>query len=215
MLRLILICVMAIVLAACSGGRQGGKGETGKSGDADGARPATTNAAKVLVRERHTGVVAADGLLFIMSYTLAMTKDEVRQGTEFRSGPGLSVEPESRTEFRNPVDKKPLSTPADWTKDPKNFDFLVDWNMDWTEHSKTFMGQGLEFTVKENWKLEKVSDPGTTKSWSYTYDLHGPAMFVGTTEKDEEAASEQVKTVVRPLREPVLKEIRSFIEANK
>lgn len=54
MLRLILICVMAIVLAACSGGSQGGKGETGKSGDADGARPATTNAAKVLVRERHT-----------------------------------------------------------------------------------------------------------------------------------------------------------------
>jgi len=208
MQRLILTCLMAMVLVACSCGRQDKKGETA------GASPAT-KPVRVLVRERHSGVVAADGVLFIMSYTLAMTKDQEKQATELTSGAGLSVEPESHTEFRSPVDNKPFSSPANWKNDPKNFDFLLDWNMDWTEHSKTSMGQRLEVTVKENWKLEKVSDPAKNKSWSYTYDLKGPAQSISTTEEDEKAASEQIKTVIRPLREPVLKEIRSFMDANK
>jgi len=208
MQRPILICVVAIALVACSCGRQGGKGDT--TGSSPAIKPV-----RVLVRERNSGVVAADGLLFIMSYTLAMTKDQEKQATELTSETGLSVEPESHAEFRSPVDNKPLSSPANWKNDPKNFDFLLDWNMDWTEHSKTSMGQALQFTVKENWKLEKVSDPGRNKSWSYTYDLKGTAQLVATTEQDEKAASEQIKTVIRPLREPVIKEIRSFIDANK
>jgi hypothetical protein len=113
------------------------------------------------------------------------------------------------------VDKKALSSHKVWKKDPKNYDFLLDWNIDWMEQSKASLDQPLMLTVKETLKLEKVSDPKVTKSWTYTYNLHSPAAVTTSTESDEKLALEQTKSIVIPLREPTLKEIKLFIETNK
>lgn len=171
--------------------------------------------AKLLLRERHTGVLAADGLLFFIECTAAEVKDEVRQTTGLNSGGGLNLQAETRSEFKNPVNKKPLSTPHPWEKDPKDFDFLLDWNIDLNEHTKLSMGEPLIITVNESLKLTKVSDPKITKTWSYTYDLE-EAQNLGEPNKDpNEVALDQLKTRVSPARGPVLKEIRSFIQSNK
>ncbi len=187
--------------------------EANKATAANTSSPFTPTA-KVLARERNTGVVAMDGLTSVMNYIATGVKDEVRRSTVFESGQGLDVQSEGHTEIKLPVDKK-SSSPAAWTRNPKDFDFLVNWEINWTEHQKTYVGEPLTLTVKETIQVEKVSDPKVTKTWTYTYDLHDPQSFnYPKITTPEEVALDKTKTVIAPARGPVLNEVRSFILAN-
>ena len=185
------------------------------SANSGGAAGHSKPDANLLVRETHTGVMAADGLLFFIECTATQDNEQVKHTTTLESGDGINVQTETHSEFKDPVNKRPLATPKPWTKDPKDFDFLLDWIIDLNEHTKFSMGEQLQITVNESLKLMKVSDPKITKTWSYTYDLE-EAQNLGEPNKDpKEVALDQLKTRVSPARGPVLKEIRSFIQSNK
>lgn len=172
----------------------------------------TSEPVKVLVQERYTGLLAIDGLAFLTTYMATEIKDEVKRTTTLDSGNGLVVEPEVQMEIKTPADKKPRS-PEPWKKDPKGFDFVLEWNKEWTEHEKKAFSEPFQATVNETLKLVKVSDPKVMKSWSYAYDIKNPGL-TGDAKTLDEIILDQIRAVVSPVRAPVLKEIRAFINSN-
>jgi hypothetical protein len=212
---LIVISLLASMLFG--GGCSRGVNDQRRS-SVNSAQPETANQgktdAKLLVRERLTGVLAVDGLTFYIRCRDAETNDK-GESTVLSSGDGLNVQSESHSEFKDPVTKKAASTPQAWAKDPKDFDFQLDWDKDLNEHAKTSTGEPLKIAVSESLKLTKVSDPKVTKTWTYTYDLQGPASLYEPNEGADQLALDQIKSRIRPVRDPLLKEIRSFIQSNK
>lgn len=62
--------------------------------------------------------------------------------------------------------------------------------------------------------MEKVSDPGVTKSWTTSYEVQGENLSASDEAKDRQAA-EQTEKVIAPARGPILEEIRAFLKANQ
>ena len=164
---------------------------------------------KILVRKHDTGVLALDGGLFHTHVMLAAGKDDIKESTMLVSDRRIRVEEEYSITLRNPV-KGTEQKAAEWKKDPKNFDYLVSWTINSDEHTKTQMAEKLKITVNETWKVEKVSDPSVAKTWNCTYLLEGGAVSIS-----QKLAEDEVRKVVAPAREPIVKEIKAFVSSRR
>ncbi len=169
----------------------------------------TGDSVKILVRKHDTGVLAFDGGAFHLHVMLAAGKDDIKQSTMLVSDRRIIVEEEYSISLRSPVKRDEQKT-AEWKKDPKNFDYLVSWTIESNEHTKTQMGENLKITVKETWKVEKVSDPSVTKTWNCTYMLEGGAISIS-----QKLAEDEVRSVVAPARAPIVKEIKAFVSSRQ
>jgi hypothetical protein len=169
----------------------------------------TGDPVKILVRKHDTGVLALDGGVFHMHVMLAAGKDDIKQSTMLVSDRRIKVEEEYSITLRSPV-KGAEQKAAEWKKDPKTFDYLVSWTINSDEHTKTQMAEKLKITVKETWKVEKVSDPLVTKTWTCTYLLEGGAVSIS-----QKLAEDEVRNVVAPAREPIVKEIKAFVSSRQ
>ena len=227
-LAVLFLGVLTFAGMACSGKKEGVKPETTKAVKPETAAAVDPNAVKVLIRKHETGVLAFDGQLFGLHLVGAVENPEVKESVNINSGQHIKVEEEDLFEIRGPIDnvqrKKvglPLLAepkPAAWSKDPKAFEFVLNWTLDWKEHPKSYDGEELRVTVKETLKAEKVLDPKVAKTWTYTYVLSGGKEFLPSSFSSEgktNSALEQTKNVIVPARGPVLKEALAFINANR
>ena len=169
----------------------------------------TGDPVKILVRKHDTGVLALDGGTFHLQVMLAAGKDDIKQSTMLVSDQRIVVEEEYSITLRSPV-KGQEQKAAEWKRDPKNFDYLVSWTIESDEHTKTQVAENLKITVKETWKVEKVSDPSVTKTWTCTYVLEGGAISVS-----QERAEDEARKVVAPARAPIVKEIKAFVSSRR
>jgi len=167
------------------------------------------NPVKILVRKHDTGVLAFDGGAFHLHVMLAAGKDDIKQSTMLVSDRRIMVEEEYSITIRSPV-KDNEQKAAEWKKDPKNFDYLVSWTIESDEHTKTQMAENLKITVRETWKVDKVSDPSVTKTWNCTYVLEGGAISIS-----EKLAENETRKVVAPARAPIVKEIKAFVSSRQ
>jgi hypothetical protein len=137
---------------------------------------------KVLVHRLETGLVAADGYLYIWNLPKPAVKNkpEVAESVQLISGGPIEAEEESK--MRVQVMTMGAPEPAEWEKNLAGYDFLISWTLDYHERTKYSLGDKLQIDVKETWKVEKAS-----------------------------AAAEQYEKVVAPARGPILKEIRAFM----
>jgi hypothetical protein len=206
---------------ACTGKKEGVKPGTAKAIDA--------NSVKILIRERDTGVLAIDGMLYRLVMKTSEEKNpELKESVNINSGAHIKVEQEYSSEILDPYEDAKKSKvglhsqakpkPPAWSKDPKAFEFVLNWTQDWMEHSKLSSLDDLSITVAETLTVEKVSDPKVTKIWSFRYDLREVNSYLpsaSSPEGKERSALEQIKNVIVPARGPVLKEVLAFINANR
>lgn len=173
---------------------------------------ATKDPVRLLVRNRNTGMLAVDGILFQVHLLTAEKAEELSGRLRLRSDDNIDVQEESGIEYRSPGGGKETPTPVAWRNDPKDFDFLVTWTMDSVEQKKSSFNADLVIAVKEEWKIEKVSDPSVTRTWNCNYTLRAPGGFEkGLLEK---TAYEQTNAQIIPARGPIITAVRSFILDN-
>jgi hypothetical protein len=227
-LAILFLGILAFTGIACTGKKEGVKPETTKVVKPETARATDANPVKALIRRRETGVLAFDGTLFGLYVAGAADNPEVKESININSGEHIKVEQENSFEIRGPIDNaqrskvglplRPEPKPAAWLKDVRAFEFVLNWTLDWKEHSKSWEDEELKVTVKETLKVEKVLDPKVTKTWTFTYVLNAGKEFLPSSfssEGKEKSALEQTKNVIVPVRGPVLKEILAFINANR
>ena len=162
---------------------------------------------RVLLRRINKGSMAMDGALF----SIDVDKAAANPGTQ-RVQLRLAATEE---EFCGQVQILTLErqqTPCEenWKKDPAAFEFLVTLTVDSEERSKSSMSDPVVVAVKEEWKVEKPSDPSVTKTWTLANQLTKQ-----WSEDYKPAAEKSVKDAVAPARGPVLDEIRVFLLANR
>jgi hypothetical protein len=174
---------------------------------------AAPQAIKVLVRNRNTGMLAVDGFLFQVHMLTTANSEGLKDQLWLKSDPTMNVQDENGLEYRSPAGDKQTPTPIVWRLDPKDFDFFVTWTVDSVEQKKANFNADLVIAVKEDWKVEKVSDPAITKTWTCSYTLRAPSRFEkGLLEK---TSFEETNSHILPARSPIIRELRAFIEANK
>lgn len=201
------VCLLAFVALSVSCGSDAGETANGTPASSNEAR------SKVLVRNRNTGNLAVDGLLFQVHMLTAASGEDLKDQLWLRSDPAIEVREESGMEYRSPAGEKETPTPVAWKLDPKDFDFFVTWTVDSIEQKKSSFNEDLVIDVKEDWKVEKVSDPTKSQSWSFAYRLRAPGGFQkGLLEK---TAIEQTNVHILPARVPILRDLKAFIAANK
>ena len=177
------------------------------------AAAGTPQSIKVLVRNRNTGMLAVDGFLFQVHLLTTSQSDGLKDQLLLGTGPTVSIQDESGMEYRSPAGDKETPTPVTWKFDPKDFDFFVTWTVDSVEQRKANFNADLVIAVKEEWKVEKVSDPAISKTWNCNYTIRAPSRFEkGLLEK---TSVEQTNSQILPARGPIINDVRSFIEANK
>ncbi len=136
---------------------------------------ATPQPVRVLLRNRNTGMLAVDGFLFQVHLLTTADNEDLKDQLMLRSGPTMSVQEEGGMEYRSPAGDKQTPTPVTWTFDPKDFDFFITWTVDSVEQKKVRFGADLVIAVKEEWKVDKVSDPSITKTWNCSYTIRARA----------------------------------------
>ena len=124
---------------------------------------------------------------------------------------GLTVVEEYVGDTEQGKSKKAKAEATPPKASPKDFDFLVTWNQEYKEQTKYSFNAPLQINVKETLKVEKVSGPSVTKTWSFDYVLNGGSRI----EDFEKTSAEQNQKVIVPARAPVFKEIRAFIIDNR
>jgi hypothetical protein len=170
------------------------------------------------VRTTQNDDCAVDGLFFLIQVRAwqAMTihnENEAKNETAERLTPSLSVSDQgfSVVEEKQSSDDKKTKGAAPTKADPKDFDFVVTWVQDNKEAQKRSLSAPVEISGKEIFKVEKVSDPTLSRSWSFAYALNG-----GSKSEDYPKTSvEQTRTIIIPARGPVLNEIRAFMKASQ
>jgi hypothetical protein len=198
-------------------------------------KAAALKPAKVLVRTSESTKCAADGYLWLaeawfwQAKTIAAANKaaadkaaskpvDQADAESVNLAPSLSLADSSLTvveeSLGDTAQGKSKQAKAEATPpkaDPKDFDFLVTWNQEYKEQTKYSFNAPLQINGKETLKVEKVSDPSVTKTWSFDYVLNGGSKI----EDYEKTAAEQNQKVIIPARAPVLKEIRAFINDNR
>lgn len=162
---------------------------------------------KILVRKLDTGKLALDGRGFHLHVTWEAGKDEFKDSTMLVTNRRLKVEDEYALTVRSPTET--AQPQAEWKKDPRNFDYLINWTIESDEQTKFSFADPLKIAVKETWKIEKVSQPSVTRTWNCSYLLHG-----GASSANRELAQKAVKTVVAPARMPIINEIKAFVASH-
>lgn len=199
--------VLLVLLVASFGHTACKSGPTG-SGPQLSQTPAQS---KVLLRSMDAGTLAVDGLLWLVDLHLVAEKSAAKDSLLLSDTSGMNVEVEHMNQITGAGQEKQETKPPEWKRDPKNFDFLVNVIRDYKEQTKTSFGAPLQITVKETWKIEKVSDSSVNKTWDLAYTLNGGSEIASF----EKTAAEQTERVVVPARGPVLQEIRDLIAKNK
>jgi len=162
---------------------------------------------KVLVRTAETARVAMDGasLLDALETLTQQATPEVKKLILLVSTSDLSVEEE-----RSYLRKEKEAQGHTWKSNPKNFEYLVSFERDLVEATKSFIAEPLRITVKETWTIEKISDPTVRKSWTASYFLTAEGPF--GPQQAERSATREILVVIAK-RATILDETRSFINS--
>lgn len=181
-----------------------------------GSAPTSGEAVKpvrVLVRQKNTGMLAVDGILFQVHLMTTEKATELKERLRLQPSDTLNIQEESGIEYRSPAGDKETPTPVTWKADPKDFDFLVTWTVDSVEQRKSSFNADLVIDVKEEWKAEKVGSDAVAKTWTCNYTLRAPSRFEkGLLEK---TAYEQAEKHIIPARGPIVASLKSFVEENR
>lgn len=120
-----------------------------------------------------------------------------------------------------------------WKLNPNDFDFVVNWEREWSPGERPpdpfsinnylCKPERFRFSSSESWIVEKTSDPAVKNSWQISsYTLAGPLQYPDSIACMLKRAppvtnaflAAQVQSVIVPARSPVLKKVRTFINAN-
>lgn len=168
---------------------------------------------RVLFRKKDLLMVALDGSLFVLYLDEAVKESSNKMKKSLSPTNRCTFIEVSQDDVCEIASSGVKATPRPWSLDPKDFDFLVTWEIVWDEHTKLNIFSDLIITVKETWRVQKVSSPDLSRSWSCEYILDG-----GKTMSEEESlrlARNQCETVIAPNRGPILESLCSFIEGNR
>lgn len=207
------IAGIAIASLSCSAKEAAVKDQS-VANEAPAAERVPPDPVRALLRRRDNSDVALMGAAFLDAIEKAAQKvsPDAQNPVLLSSGDELKLEEEkSLVVWNSGLEKKPKPKAEQWKWDPKDFDFLINRDVNSKEQPKFSILDPLKISVTETWQVNKVSDPTVTKRWTYSLTLDGGSEVAAY----EKTAAEQVEKVVAPVRGPVLKEIREFIRANK
>ena len=206
------IAGIATASLSCSA-KRAGVGEQSVQNNSPPVERKQPEPVRALIHRRDNSDVALMGAAFLDAMENAARKvsPDAQDPVLLSSRDDLKLEEEkSLVVWNSRLEKKPRQ-PEQWKWDPKDFDFLINWDVNSKEEPKYLMFDPLKITVSEIWKVNKVSDPAVTKSWTYSVTLNGGAEIPAY----EKTAAEQVEKVVAPVRGPVLRQITEFNRANR
>ena len=156
---------------------------------------------KLLVRQTHSIDIALDGAMFLDG----MVDNEKRHFVD-ELGQGY------QTTVEKAVLWKQEAVPADAFKESPNlFDFVIDLNTHFSEHTKYFFFEAVGFGVVEHWRVRDMNTPAASTEHSLRYELQGSSNSSIDHLKDDGAAA--YLSTVKPKRAAVIAHVRQQLAA--
>ncbi|MFH1050851.1 MAG: hypothetical protein V1779_07990 [bacterium] len=167
---------------------------------------------KVLVRNTYRTNAGIEGDVsgFVeYKYGIDRVDEDIKEKIQLTTDFSITVENEWCTEiprFRGDTFKIKSKN----SNDPKNFDFLVNFYSVWKK--KKLFGSYLDpyFKIKEIWEVINIKDTTNKKYWEINYQLDKIELNSGIQKYDSDIQI-KINEIILPLRAPIIKEIREFI----